>query len=77
MLFEKLYFVCDHQYLSILLLPERKINGGRKTTEKTQGTLDFYNLGPHGIYYTYPLSDWLDGLHGVFHGLSQPSNRIF
>jgi len=34
MVFEKLYFVCDHQYLSILLLPERKINGGRKTAEK-------------------------------------------
>ena len=34
MLFEKLYFVCDHQYLSILLLPERKINGERKTAEK-------------------------------------------
>ena len=34
MVFEKLYFVCDYQYLSILLRPERKINGGRKTAGK-------------------------------------------
>jgi len=34
MVFEKLYFVCDYQYLSILLRPERKINGGKKNAEK-------------------------------------------
>ena len=32
--FKKLYFACDYQYLFILLRPKRKINEGRRTTGK-------------------------------------------
>ena len=54
----------------LLFRPEGKINEGKRTTKKAKGTLDFHHLGPHRIYDTYPINGRLDGIYGVFYGLS-------
>ena len=54
----------------LLFRPEGKINEGKRTTEKAKGALDFHHLGPHRIYDTYPINGRLDGIYGVFYGLS-------
>ena len=57
-------------YPYLLFRLEGKINEGKRTTEKPKGALDLHHLGQHRIYDTYPINDRLDGIYGVFYGLS-------
>ena len=58
-------------YPYLLFRLEEKINEGKRNTEKAKGTIDFHHLGPHRIYDTNSVNDWLDGIYGIFYELNK------